>query len=259
MKIKGNFSHFGLTKEDQKMYGPIEPVKQAMLDGCSIGDKLLEGVMFIFTIHDDGGLSVKVRDTEAAYFDQFDSSKFYELALKRARVEDEFDSLDTNSELQYSLVTKNNQYTSNTLYGPIEFVSEGSKHQQPIPNAGLLTFDIYQEIAAETAIYMNGIKERFPEADPEMLDIIEQSYLGLGMGEAGELQGKIKKIIRDKNGIVDNEAKSAIAGELGDVLWYPAMLARFYGIRFGDIAKSNLLKLRSRNNRGTLKGSGDDR
>jgi NTP pyrophosphatase (non-canonical NTP hydrolase) len=87
---------------------------------------------------------------------------------------------------------------------------------------------------------------------------IEYTVLGL-TSEAGEVAGKVKKIIRDKGGIFDDESKDAIADELGDVLWYVAALSREIGYSLHGIAAHNLMKLESRASRGTLSGSGDAR
>ena len=112
-----------------------------------------------------------------------------------------------------------------------------------------LSFDLYQCFAADTAIY--------PESgtgSPMAL-----AYVGLGLGEIGEIQGKIKKILRDSDGVVTDEARSAIRAEIGDALWYLARLCSELSIPFGDAAERNVAKLASRQERGVLHGSGDDR
>ena len=79
-------------------------------------------------------------------------------------------------------------------------------------------------------------------------------YLSLGLvGEAGEVANKVKKIIRDKKIDVD------ISGEIGDVLWYCAMLADYLDVNLGKIMEDNFNKLHSRKERGVLGGSGDNR
>jgi NTP pyrophosphatase (non-canonical NTP hydrolase) len=78
-------------------------------------------------------------------------------------------------------------------------------------------------------------------------------------GEAGEVAEKVKKIIRDKNGKMSQVDKEDIAKEIGDVLWYLAVLAHEMGFMFDDIAGANLAKLRDRKTRGVLGGSGDNR
>src|SRR5210317_607830 len=104
----------------------------------------------------------------------------------------------------------------------------------------VMTAEFYEMKAAQTAIFP---KEKALE------------YLALGLtSEAGEVAGKVKKLIRDGKG-----DKKAIASEIGDVLWYCAMLARETEVPLNDIMKENLKKLHSRKERGTLKGSGDDR
>jgi NTP pyrophosphatase (non-canonical NTP hydrolase) len=85
-------------------------------------------------------------------------------------------------------------------------------------------------------------------------------YCTLGLtGEAGEFADKVKKIIRDDNNELSEEKRQALAGELGDVMWYTAMLARELGTTLEEVAQNNLDKLESRRLRGKLKGSGDDR
>lgn len=87
-------------------------------------------------------------------------------------------------------------------------------------------------------------------------------YPALGLGnESGEVMGKIKKWLRgdDGEGRMSKERKEALKEELGDVLWYLAVLAHDLGISLEDIAKTNIDKLQSRKKRGKLKGDGDKR
>ena len=86
-------------------------------------------------------------------------------------------------------------------------------------------------------------------------------YLALGLtSEAGEVAGKVKKLIRDGEDVEGFELKKiAIASEIGDVLWYCAMMAKEVGVPLNDIMKDNLKKLHGRKVRGTLHGSGDNR
>ena len=85
-------------------------------------------------------------------------------------------------------------------------------------------------------------------------------YPTLGLvGEAGEVADKVKKVIRDNDGEFDELSKEAIKLELGDVLWYIAQMSTELGFELDEIASCNLKKLSSRNKRGRLSGSGDDR
>lgn len=108
-----------------------------------------------------------------------------------------------------------------------------------------MTLNEYQQMAVETAVYGDGNKIIYPT-------------LGL-CGEAGEVSDKVKKIIRDKNGIFDEESKLAIAKEIGDVIWYCAALARDLDSSLEEICTINIEKLKSRQQRGVIAGSGDDR
>lgn len=86
------------------------------------------------------------------------------------------------------------------------------------------------------------------------------AYPALGLaGEAGEVAEHAKKAIRDDDGTVSGQRRQAIAKELGDVLWYVAQLATELDLDLDEIAQGNLVKLLSRQQRGVLSGSGDDR
>ena len=110
----------------------------------------------------------------------------------------------------------------------------------------VMTAEFYEMKAGQTAI--------FPEHKA-------LEYLALGLtSEAGEVAGKVKKLIRDGEDMEGFELKKiAIASEIGDVLWYCAMLAKEVGVPLNDIMKENLKKLHGRKVRGTLHGSGDNR
>jgi NTP pyrophosphatase (non-canonical NTP hydrolase) len=105
--------------------------------------------------------------------------------------------------------------------------------------------DMYQKVALTTAIY------------PREQAII---YPTLGLtGEAGEVANKVKKIIRDGSNKNDNSMVSEIKSEIGDCLWYIAVLADDIGCKLSDIANTNLIKLANRKEKGTIGGSGDKR
>lgn len=109
-----------------------------------------------------------------------------------------------------------------------------------------MTFDEYQIEARKTAIYKNvGSNYHYP-------------LLGLG-NEVGEIFGKCKKLERDYDSILTPEYRAKIADEISDVLWYLSNLCSEFNLKFGDIAVRNLEKLRSRQERGVLKGDGDNR
>jgi len=108
-----------------------------------------------------------------------------------------------------------------------------------------MEFDTYQSAARRTAIYGQRHKVIYPA-------------LGLA-SEAGEVAGKIKKVLRDRDGDFGPAQIEALADELGDVLWYVAVLAADLGLSLESIAANNLAKLASRHERGALGGDGDRR
>ena len=88
----------------------------------------------------------------------------------------------------------------------------------------------------------------------------ELLHLVLGLvGESGEVAEKFKKWVRDHDSDESRIDRADIAKELGDVLWYLAVLADYLDLSLDDIATANLAKLASRQHRGVLGGSGDDR
>lgn len=112
-----------------------------------------------------------------------------------------------------------------------------------------LTMNDYQADMAVTAFYKHKV-----------------IYPCLGLAsEAGEVLGKIKKLMRDDQ-ITFGETfkltdmqRADIAAELGDVLWYVAAIARDLGISLNEVAHMNIERLQSRKARGKLGGSGDRR
>lgn len=100
-------------------------------------------------------------------------------------------------------------------------------------------FNEYQKQASTTAVY------------PEISGL---SYLTLGLaGEAGETANKVKKIIRNCGGVLNDEARAVIMDEISDVLWYAAMLSAEIGYDFDDVAQHNLDKLAERAKKNELK------
>lgn len=78
-------------------------------------------------------------------------------------------------------------------------------------------------------------------------------------GEAGEVAELVGKALRDDEGMISNERREKLAKELGDVLWYVAMIADELDLNLGEVARLNLEKLASRKERNNLHGSGSDR
>ena len=123
----------------------------------------------------------------------------------------------------------------------------------------ITTFSEYQKEANFLKISLDKFLEKHPDTAPEVKELLALAYDGLGLGEAGEVQGKIKKIIRDNGGYINAESKIEIKKELGDLLWYIASMCDNLGIKLEDVAQGNIEKLQGRRDRGTLHGSGDNR
>ena len=82
-------------------------------------------------------------------------------------------------------------------------------------------------------------------------DLMAQ-ILGLA-GESGEVMEKFKKLIRDKQGKLNDDDRAEIIKELGDVLWYINSAAHLLGSSLEEVARLNNEKLASRQQRGQLR------
>jgi NTP pyrophosphatase (non-canonical NTP hydrolase) len=108
-----------------------------------------------------------------------------------------------------------------------------------------MQFDEYQKEALKTAMYPNIGNNPY--------------YAALGLGEAGEIQNQVKKIMRDDDGIITEERRKNISKELGDLLWYVAITAQEFGLSLDAIAQQNIAKLAQRKENNTIQGDGDHR
>ncbi len=102
------------------------------------------------------------------------------------------------------------------------------------------------------------IKSRKTAKYPSIGHGIIYPTLGLA-NEAGEVAGKVKKIFRDKDGLIGDEECEALKSELGDVLWYLAQVCTELDLSLDEVAEYNIKKLYSRLERGKIGGDGDKR
>lgn len=87
----------------------------------------------------------------------------------------------------------------------------------------------YQELCRKTA-------QKFEDEEKEILT------WGLGIsGEAGDVAGCIKKTISHKN-----DQKTGIRENLGDTMWYMAMICNYFGWDFEEVLAENIEKLQKR-------------
>lgn len=107
-----------------------------------------------------------------------------------------------------------------------------------------MTFNEYQALAKTTAIYPEHLKLIYPT-------------LGLA-GETGEVVEKVKKLLRGGD-TPTPEFIDSVTKELGDVLWYLATIATDLDLTLEQVVEANITKIQSRQARGILHGSGDDR
>lgn len=87
----------------------------------------------------------------------------------------------------------------------------------------------YQELCKKTA-------KKFETPEKEILT------WGLGItGEAGDVASCIKKTFAH-----DNDQRAGIRENIGDALWYAAMICNFFGWDFQEVLNENIEKLKKR-------------
>lgn len=108
-----------------------------------------------------------------------------------------------------------------------------------------LDWNQYQNFVRGTKRYAESYRLMYP-------------VLGLA-SEAGEVAGKVKKILRDNDGAVTDEQVKVIIDEVSDVLWYITCIADDLGVPLEVVMQVNVAKLLDRAERGVIQGDGDDR
>jgi NTP pyrophosphatase (non-canonical NTP hydrolase) len=104
----------------------------------------------------------------------------------------------------------------------------------------------YQQAALRTA----GPKDEHNELFHLLLGLV---------GETGEIAEKAKKIVRDKDSDFSQWDIEDLTKELGDTLWYLAVIAHYFDVPLEEVAQRNIAKLADRQQRAMLGGSGDNR
>lgn len=162
----------------------------------------------------------------------------------------------------------------------------------PQPAAhGDLGMDDYQRQAAATAVYPGEVSLIYPILGmagevgefcekavqafwPKGADCqlgSEIAFTLLEVSRVCAVAEKLKKRLRDQSADIppadleklkaSREAANTdeMVPELGDQSWYLSAVARDMGMKLSDVARKNLSKLQSRQKRGKLQGSGDNR
>lgn len=121
-----------------------------------------------------------------------------------------------------------------------------------------MTLNEYQEMAFSTCL---------PTSDNDIYAITGLS------AEVGEINDKIAKWVRKGYINLDGDnvnftlesvtcgmdLPEELAKEVGDVLWFVALLAKRIGFSLEEIASRNICKLASRKERNVIDGNGDNR
>lgn len=119
----------------------------------------------------------------------------------------------------------------------------------------------YVAMIQGAAIYRDEVDDLVAEASDESLaKILKIFYATTGLaGEAGEVANKVKKILRDCRGVVSDETRTKLLGELGGVMWYLVALTEELDLKIEDVIEYNYDQIRSRQERNVIGGEGDNR
>ena len=129
------------------------------------------------------------------------------------------------------------------------------------------------EDKTEKSLTLEEYQKRAMKTCTESSNNFEYMMLNL-VGEVGELAGKIAKMIRKGNAVVNNNTLDFIGNitiaefndlyhqmymEAGDVLWQLSGLCTAMGWSLEDVGRDNLKKLADRQKRNVIVGEGDER
>ena len=125
----------------------------------------------------------------------------------------------------------------------------------------MLDLAAYEKMVREAAIYRDGVDELVNGANPEdIAKMLKVFYAATGLaGEAGEVANKVKKILRDNGGVIDEATRQKVLGELGGVAWYLTAISAEFDFSVADVLQYNFDQITDRQARDVLKGDGDDR
>ncbi|MFZ4600444.1 MAG: nucleoside triphosphate pyrophosphohydrolase family protein [Terrimicrobiaceae bacterium] len=122
------------------------------------------------------------------------------------------------------------------------------RYQHKIKKGETMNFEQYQNKSKQFAIY----------PDQGEREGLHYAVFGLA-SEVGEICSKIKKNMRDENGVLTMDDHENLGKELGDVLWYLSQCCEELGLDLQHVAEENVKKLMDRMERQMISGSGDDR
>lgn len=164
----------------------------------------------------------------------------------------------------YDALTQNTLKSNSVVFIKSEGVYFNKNIDQVYSNAS----DVLNLVIPEELRNMSSKEVKYTFSDYQ-LSVLKNKTYGAGQpvyypalklnGEAGEIAEKLGKILRDKNGIMNDEDKQGLLLELGDVLWYIAALATDLGFNLEDVAMANEKKVAYRNLNNKVHGSGDNR
>lgn len=124
-----------------------------------------------------------------------------------------------------------------------------------------LSIEEYEDMVLGAAIYKDAVDDFVDTAKlDDIAKLFRVFYATTGLaGEAGEVANKVKKILRDNRGVIDDEVRQKVLGELGGVAWYLAAVSAEFGLSMTDVLEFNFNQIKDRQERNVLQGDGDDR
>jgi len=112
----------------------------------------------------------------------------------------------------------------------------------------------YRDEALVTAMHPCKLPD---DSHPNMVGLL---YCAAKLcGESGEVAEIIGKALRDDDGQFDDERKTRLMYELGDVFWYLVRICDLLDLDPSIVLRMNISKLARRREEGKIGGDGSDR
>ncbi len=124
-----------------------------------------------------------------------------------------------------------------------------------------VSIEEYEDMVIEAAIYKEAVDDFVDLAKlDDVAKMLSVFYATTGLaGEAGEVANKVKKILRDNRGVIDDEIRQKVLGELGGVAWYLTAVSAEFDLSLTDVLEYNFNQIKDRQERDVLHGDGDNR
>ena len=144
----------------------------------------------------------------------------------------------------------------NYTYPLLGLIEESAEVDEKIM-LGINKEEIIKELG-DVYWYLSSCSDELNLKLEDILNNPKESNLSLSL-EGSKIAGYLKKLMRDDNGVLNEDKKIKIVDSLKKIAFLMNKYEKDYQVSQKIIMEKNIEKLYSRKERGTLKGSGDNR